>query len=116
MGITHGTVQTSQKLYYSNRLLNTTQNDWFDSISVSLGQVLSSEHGDFYRAIAGGKSASNQIEFMKKYGSSNPILNDVRTNACIHVFGTMESSSVPFYFDLISVASIVPALSPEENM
>lgn len=42
------------------------------NILIDIKQVLSSDHGDFYRAIAGGKSASNQIEFMKKYGSSSP--------------------------------------------
>lgn len=44
--------------------------------------MLSSDHGDFYRAIAGGKSASHQIEFMKKYGSSAPVLPEVSTVHC----------------------------------
>ena len=35
--------------------------------------MLSSDNGDFYRAIAGGKSASGQIEFVKRYGSSAPV-------------------------------------------
>jgi hypothetical protein len=29
-------------------------------------------HGDIVRSLAGGKSASNQIEFMKRYGSALP--------------------------------------------
>ena len=46
--------------------------------SIVWWKVLSSDHGDFYRAIAGGRGASNQIEFMKKYGSSAPLQGNVR--------------------------------------
>ena len=45
----------------------------FSPLLFFLLQVLSSDNGDFYRAIAGGRSASGQIEFVKRYGSSAPV-------------------------------------------
>jgi hypothetical protein len=34
------------------------------------------KHGDLMRVLAGAKSAANQIEYVKKYGSSKPAIVD----------------------------------------
>ena len=42
-------------------------------------QVFSSAHGDYFRALAGAKSVSKQIEYMKEFGSAAPVLGDINT-------------------------------------
>ena len=39
---------------------------WFHDL------IGSGRHGDLVRLIAGGRSASGQIEYVKQYGSANP--------------------------------------------
>ena len=49
--------------------------------SVNHGHPLLS--GDLLRALAGAKSASNQIEYMKQYGTSAPVLPDLSSDVKI---------------------------------
>ena len=44
-----------------------------------LPQVFSSVHGDYFRALAGAKSVSKQIEYMKQFGTAAPVLSDVNS-------------------------------------
>ena len=80
--------------------------------------MLSSDNGDFFRAIAGGKSASGQIEFVKRYGSSAPVdvlaplIDKVRTEAFL--FSSLLFSSLLSSSPLFSSLLFSPLLFPED--
>ena len=55
-------------------------------------QVFSSVHGDYFRALAGAKSVSKQIEYMKEYGSAAPVLSDFSTLSDLDIMGEMQTA------------------------
>ena len=56
-------------------------------------QVFSSAHGDYFRALAGAKSVSKQIEYMKEFGSAAPVLGDINTVMHLQVDTNMGTTA-----------------------
>jgi hypothetical protein len=54
--------------------------------------VFSSIHGDYFRALAGAKSVSKQIEYMKEYGSAAPVLSDFNSLSDLDLMGDIQTS------------------------
>jgi hypothetical protein len=54
--------------------------------------VFSSIHGDYFRALAGAKSVSKQIEYMKEYGSAAPVLSDFNSLSDLDIMGDIQTS------------------------
>lgn len=47
--------------------------------------MASGTHGDYFRALAGAKSVSKQIEHMKEFGSAAPVLSDAHAVSDVDV-------------------------------
>jgi hypothetical protein len=56
--------------------------------------VFSSIHGDYFRALAGAKSVSKQIEYMKEYGSAAPVLTDFNNLSDLEIMGDIQTSEL----------------------
>ena len=47
--------------------------------------MASGTHGDYFRALAGAKSVSKQIEYMKEFGSAAPVLPDAHSVSDLNI-------------------------------
>ena len=93
-------------------------------------QVFSSVHGDYFRELAGAKSISKQIEFMKEFGTAAaaaPTSFDLKSKASVPVLSRVVSdtevevtidTSPLSYQDAATVtltslpSSLVPVIAP----